>query len=52
MPMSEMDSKLASQIKDAEGEVEGLGKRLNYLEISQKNSQDQIMRMLGGAGAS
>ncbi|KAJ1333742.1 prefoldin subunit 1 [Microdochium nivale] len=52
LPMSEMDSKLASQIKDAEGEVEGLGKRLNYLEISQKNSQDQIMRMLGGAGAS
>lgn len=50
--MSEMDGKLAGQIKDAEGDVDGLGKRLNYLEVSAKNSQDQIMRMLGGAGAS
>ena len=37
-----MKSKLDGQIKEVEGEVDGLGKRLHYLEVSQKNSKDQI----------
>ncbi|KAI1214021.1 Prefoldin [Annulohypoxylon truncatum] len=53
LPVSSMKSKLEAQIKEAEGEVDGLGKRLHYLEVSQKNSKDQIDRMLrGGVGAS
>ncbi|KAI1479840.1 Prefoldin [Daldinia eschscholtzii] len=53
MPVAEMKGKLDSQIKEVEGEVDGLGKRLHYLEVSQKNSKDQIDRMLrGGVGAS
>ncbi|KAI2620779.1 Prefoldin beta-like protein [Xylaria nigripes] len=52
-PVAEINSKLDSQIKELQGDVETLGKRLHYLEVSQKNSQDQINRMLrGGAGAS
>lgn len=46
-----MRGKLDTQIKEMDGEVEGLSKRLHYLEVSQKNSKDQINRMLGG-GAS
>ncbi|KAI1459428.1 Prefoldin [Annulohypoxylon moriforme] len=53
LPVSSMKSKLEAQIKEAEGEVDGLGKRLHYLEVSQKNSKDQIDRMLrGGISAS
>ncbi|KAI2776969.1 Prefoldin [Daldinia loculata] len=53
MPVADMKSKLEGQIKEVEGEVDGLGKRLHYLEVSQKNSKDQIDRMLrGGVGAS
>ncbi|RYC60857.1 hypothetical protein CHU98_g5378 [Xylaria longipes] len=49
----DMKSKLETQIKEMEGDVETLGKRLHYLEVSQKNSRDQIDRMLrGGVGAS
>ncbi|KAI1336398.1 Prefoldin [Xylariaceae sp. FL0016] len=51
LPVPEMKNKLEAQIKEAEGDVEGLGKRLHYLEVSQKNSQQQIDRMLRG-GAS
>lgn len=49
MPVSDMKSKLDAQIKEVEGDVDGLGKRLHYLEVSQKNSRDQIDRMLKGA---
>ncbi|RYP23971.1 hypothetical protein DL765_000857 [Monosporascus sp. GIB2] len=52
LPLSEMKGKLDSRIKDMERDVEGLGKRLHYLEVSQKNSKDQIDRMLRGGGAS
>lgn len=53
LPVSSMKNKLEAQIKEAESEVDGLGKRLHYLEVSQKNSKDQIDRMLrGGVGAS
>ncbi|KAI0379695.1 Prefoldin [Hypomontagnella monticulosa] len=49
MPVSDMKGKLDAQIKEVEGDVDGLGKRLHYLEVSQKNSRDQIDRMLKGA---
>ncbi|KAI1202439.1 Prefoldin beta-like protein [Nemania serpens] len=53
LPASDMKGKLETQIKELEGDVETLGKRLHYLEVSQKNSKDQIDRMLrGGVGAS
>ncbi|KAI2601804.1 Prefoldin [Hypoxylon sp. NC1633] len=53
LPVPNMNSKLEAQIKEVEGEVDGLGKRLHYLEVSQKNNKDQIDRMLrGNAGAS
>ncbi|KAJ2985600.1 hypothetical protein NUW58_g5443 [Xylaria curta] len=53
LPVADMKGKLETQIKDLEGDVETLGKRLHYLEVSQKNSKDQIDRMLrGGVSAS
>ncbi|KAF2964523.1 hypothetical protein GQX73_g9064 [Xylaria multiplex] len=53
LPVADMKSKLETQMKELEGDVETLGKRLHYLEVSQKNSKDQIDRMLrGGVGAS
>lgn len=53
LPVTDMKGKLETQIKELEGDVETLGKRLHYLEVSQKNSKDQIDRMLrGGVGAS
>ncbi|RYO99537.1 hypothetical protein DL764_006778 [Monosporascus ibericus] len=52
LPLSDMKGKLDSRIKGTESEVEGLGKRLHYLEVSQKNSKNQIDRMLRGDGAS
>ncbi|KAH9883720.1 Prefoldin [Xylariomycetidae sp. FL2044] len=52
LPVSDMQAKLEAQIKEVEGEVDGLGKRLHYLEVSQKNSKAQIDSMLrGGVGA-
>ncbi|RYP63776.1 hypothetical protein DL769_006862 [Monosporascus sp. CRB-8-3] len=52
LPLSDMTGKLDSRIKDMESDVESLGKKLHYLEVSQKNSKDQIDRMLRGSGAS
>lgn len=53
MPMSALKDKLEGQIKEATKEVDGLGKKLQSLEITQKNSKEHIDRMLrGGAGGS
>ncbi|KAI1435036.1 Prefoldin beta-like protein [Xylaria sp. CBS 124048] len=52
LPVSEINSKLDARVKELQGDVDSLGKRLHYLEVSQKNSQEHINRMLrGGAGA-
>ncbi|CAJ2513364.1 Uu.00g014830.m01.CDS01 [Anthostomella pinea] len=51
LPVSAMKGKLGAQIKEVEGEVDGLGKRLHYLEVSQKNNKDTITRLLGGNGS-
>lgn len=48
MPVPELQDKLASQMKEMETDVEGLGKRLHYLEMTAKNSQDHIEKMLKG----
>lgn len=47
--MSSLHEKLDTQIKEAQKEVEGLGKKLTSLEITQKNSKEHIDRMLRGA---
>lgn len=39
MPVPEMKEKLNSQIKQVETDVDGLDKRLHYLETTAKNSQ-------------
>jgi hypothetical protein len=50
--MSGLQGKLDTQIKDAQKEVENLGKKLQSLELTQKNSKEHIDRMLrGGMGA-
>jgi hypothetical protein len=51
LPILELKDKLGSQIKDIETDVEGLGKRLHYLETTAKNSQGHIEQMLGRAGS-
>lgn len=48
VPVSELQDKLVSQMKQMETDVEGLGKRLHYLETTAKNSQDHIEKMLQG----
>ncbi|KAH8676365.1 Prefoldin [Xylariales sp. PMI_506] len=53
LPMDKLQGKLESQIKDAQKDVDSLGKKLQSLELTQKNSKDHIDRMLrGGVGAS
>ncbi|KAL1840742.1 hypothetical protein VTJ49DRAFT_182 [Mycothermus thermophilus] len=48
VPVPAMQDKLGSQIKEIEAEVDGLGKRLHYLETTAKNSQEHIKKMLKG----
>lgn len=54
MPVPDMKDKLQSQMKQLETDVDGLGKKLHYLETTAKNSQDHIEAMLrrGDASAS
>ena len=49
MPVPVLQDKLGAQMKEMESDVEGLGKRLHYLETTAKNSQEHIEKMLGGA---
>lgn len=51
LPVSNLNEKLESQITNAQKEVEGLGKKLTSLEITQKNSKEHIDRMLRGSAA-
>lgn len=48
IPAPALQDKLGSQIKDIETEVDGMGKRLHYLETTAKNSQEHIEKMLKG----
>ncbi|EPE03253.1 prefoldin subunit [Ophiostoma piceae UAMH 11346] len=41
-----LSDKLGKQIKTLETDVDGLGKRLHYLETTAKNSQDHITQIL------
>ncbi|KAK1757715.1 Prefoldin [Echria macrotheca] len=52
VPAPALQAKLGSQMKEMETEMEGLTKRLHYLETTAKNSQEHIEKMLGGAGRS
>ena len=45
-----MKDKLDSQMKEIETDVEGLGKKLHYLETTAKNSQNHIEAMLRRGG--
>ncbi|TPX17418.1 uncharacterized protein E0L32_003061 [Thyridium curvatum] len=51
VPGRELDGKLEKQVRAAETEIEGLGKKLHYLETTAKNSQAHIEQMLKGAAA-
>ncbi|KAL8370999.1 hypothetical protein RB595_001039 [Gaeumannomyces hyphopodioides] len=46
IPVSAMNDKLGKQVKDLETDIEGLGKRLHYLETTAKNSQSSIDKIL------
>lgn len=54
IPAPELKAKLESQTKQVDTDIDGLGKRLHYLETTAKNSQEHIEAMLrrGGAPAS
>lgn len=54
IPAPELKDKLESQTKQVDTDIDGLTKRLHYLETTAKNSQEHIEAMLrrGGAGAS
>ena len=51
LPAPELQNKLGASVKDIETEVEGLNKRLHYLETTAKNSQEHIEKMLKGGQA-
>ncbi|PKS07854.1 hypothetical protein jhhlp_006462 [Lomentospora prolificans] len=46
VPSPKLCEKLSSQVKILEGDVDALGKRLTYLETTQKNSREHIDKML------
>ncbi len=50
IPVASLGAKLEKQIKDLETDVDGLGKKLHYLEMTAKNSQEHISQMLGRRG--
>jgi len=52
-PASALSAKLERQVKELETDVEGLGKKLHYLETTAKNSQSHIDQLLrrGGDGS-
>ncbi len=54
IPASSLNAKLDKQMKELGTDVEGLGKKLHYLETTAKNSQEHIDKMLraGGGGES
>lgn len=51
-PVTGLNDKLGKQIKTLETDVEGLGKRLYYLETTAKNSQEHITQILRRGGES
>ena len=42
----------AKQAADADKEMEGLNKKLQYLETTNKNANEHLERILGGGGGS
>ncbi|KAG8164762.1 hypothetical protein KVR01_005037 [Diaporthe batatas] len=54
IPAPELKNKLESQTKQVDSDIDGLTKRLHYLETTAKNSQEHIEAMLrrGAASAS
>lgn len=50
--MSDLQKKLDTQMKEMQSEVDSLGKRLQYLETTAKNSREHIEKILKGAGQS
>ena len=50
VPAPAMKDKLESQMKEMETDVDGLGKKLHYLETTAKNSQNHIEAMLRRGG--
>ncbi|KAF3764913.1 Prefoldin [Cryphonectria parasitica EP155] len=53
-PVPDMKSKLQSQMKQLEADVESLNKKIHYLDTTAKNSQDHIEAILkrGSTGGS
>lgn len=50
--MPDMKNKLQAQMKQLETDVDGLGKKLHYLETTAKNSQDHIEAIMKRGDAS
>ncbi|KAH8893723.1 Prefoldin beta-like protein [Thozetella sp. PMI_491] len=48
IPAPKLQTKLGGQVKDLETDIETLGKKLHYLEMTAKNSQEHIEKMLRG----
>jgi hypothetical protein len=51
IPAPELKDKLQSQTKQVDSDIDGLTKRLHYLETTAKNSQEHIEAMLRRGGA-
>ena len=51
IPKTAMQDKLAAQIKAGEADADGLCKKLVSLEMTAKNSQDHIDKMIRGGAA-
>ena len=49
-PITSLNDKLGKQVKTLETDVDGLGKRLHYLETTAKNSMEHISQILRRGG--
>ena len=46
-PTDTVQKRLAKETKELKGEIDGLGKKLHYLETTHRNSRDHMDRILG-----
>lgn len=48
--MAEVDKRLTNETSELKTDVENLGKKLHYLEMTHKNSQDHIDQIFKNGG--
>lgn len=50
VPMDTVDKRLAAETTELKTDIEGLEKKLNYLEMTHKNSRENLEQILKSGG--